>query len=155
MTQEIIHWHKLNTLPPPSHSLNRIAILDVISSRRNRLKYPMRAVRIAKDTASATPWSAKCFRLKAATCRLNFITNAPYRPCRTKYTSNQSNKGSSNDSIPGELTPKIPRTTKKMISKKCQSLSYVTWNNTSFPVLNGFIAYQNKLNQGYHSGKRH
>jgi len=38
------------------------------------------------------------------------------------------------------LTPKMPRMTKNMISKKCQSRSYVTWNNTNFPVLKGFIA---------------
>ena len=38
------------------------------------------------------------------------------------------------------LTPQTPITTKNMTSKKCQSLSYATWNSTSFPVLKGFIA---------------
>ena len=38
------------------------------------------------------------------------------------------------------LTPKTPMMTKKTISKKCQSLSYVTWKSTSFPVRKGFIA---------------
>ena len=28
-----------------------------------------------------------------------------------------------------------------MISKKCQSLSYVTWNSTILPLRYGFIAY--------------
>lgn len=37
-------------------------------------------------------------------------------------------------------TPKTPRIMKNMISKKCQSRSYVTWNMTSFPVRKGFIA---------------
>lgn len=39
-----------------------------------------------------------------------------------------------------KLTPNIPMIMKKTISKKCQSRSYVTWNNTNFPVRNGFIA---------------
>lgn len=32
------YWHKSKTLPPPSHSLKRMAMLAVISSRRKRLK---------------------------------------------------------------------------------------------------------------------
>ena len=71
------YWHKLKTFPPPSHSLKRMAILEVISMRRNRLKYPINAVRVANVTASATPWFARYFRRKAATCRLNFIIKAP------------------------------------------------------------------------------
>ena len=49
------HWQRSNTLPPPSHSLKSIAILDVMSMRRKRLKYPISAVRVASVTASATP----------------------------------------------------------------------------------------------------
>jgi len=71
------YWHKLKTFPPPSHSLKRMAILEVISIRMNRLKYPINAVRLANVTASATPWFARYFRRKAATCRLNFIMKAP------------------------------------------------------------------------------
>ena len=40
----------------------------------------------------------------------------------------------------GGRTPNIPSTTKKMISKKCQSRSYVTEKRTSLPLRYGFIA---------------
>ena len=42
--------------------------------------------------------------------------------------------------IASKRTPNMPKTTKKRISKKCQSLSYVTWNSTSLPVRKGFMA---------------
>ena len=53
---------------------------SVISILKKRLGYPIMAIIIANVTASATPWLAKCLRRKAATCRLNLTTMAPYRP---------------------------------------------------------------------------
>ena len=38
LSVEFTYWHKSKTLPPPSHSLKRMAMLDVMSIRRNRLK---------------------------------------------------------------------------------------------------------------------
>ena len=77
LSEKKTYWHKLKAFPPPSHSLKRMAILEVISIRRNRLKYPITAVRVASVTASATPWFVRYFRRKAATCRLNLIIKAP------------------------------------------------------------------------------
>lgn len=78
------YWHKLCTLPPPSHSRKRMAMLAVMSRRKNRLWYPIKAVKIASITASATPCFARYFRRKAATWRLNLTTKAPYRPYRIR-----------------------------------------------------------------------
>jgi hypothetical protein len=52
-----------------------------MSIRKNLLKYENAAVKVASVTASDTGLAARWFRRKAATCRLNLTTNAPYRPC--------------------------------------------------------------------------
>jgi hypothetical protein len=88
------HWQRFPKSPPPSHSRNKIAMLSVMSIRRNRLKYPTIAVNEASVTASETAWLLRCFRRNAATCRLNFITKAPYRPCGE---CEQTHRGSKRD----------------------------------------------------------